>query len=232
MNTPQIAHQSWIDLILQSGLMAKFVLILLLAASILCWAIMLLKWKMLRQASRQNQAFLDIFWKGKSIDEIYTLVENYARSPVARVFESGFRELKKLSNAEIRAYTDSSIDNIQRALSRTLTARITELEKHISWLGTTASAAPFVGLFGTVWGIINSFQNIGATGSANLAVVAPGISEALITTAMGIAAAIPAVVAYNHFVGQIRRIAIDTEGFSKDFLNILQRNLMTAGGPK
>ncbi len=229
MNTPQIAHQSWLDLILQSGLMAKFVLLILLLASVFCWAIMILKWLMIRQASRQNVAFLDIFWKGKSIDEIYTLVDNYSRSPVAKVFESGFRELKKLSSTEIRSHADSSIDNIQRALSRTLTARITELEKHISWLGTTASAAPFVGLFGTVWGIINSFQSIGATGSASLAVVAPGISEALITTAMGIAAAIPAVVAYNYFLGQIRRIAIDTEGFSKDFLNILQRNLMAAG---
>ncbi|MGZ3688950.1 MAG: MotA/TolQ/ExbB proton channel family protein, partial [Bdellovibrionota bacterium] len=106
---------------------------------------------------------------------------------------------------------------------------IASLERNVGWLATTASAAPFVGLFGTVWGIMNSFQNIGATGAASLAVVAPGISEALITTATGIGAAIPAVVAYNFFAGQIKRIAVDMDTFSHDFINIVQRSVLTGG---
>ena len=135
------------------------------------------------------------------------------------------KELKRLSNTELEAIRHEGVENVHRALLRASNTEIAALERQVGWLATTASAAPFIGLFGTVWGIMNSFQNIGATGAANLAVVAPGISEALITTATGIGAAIPAVIAYNHFAGQIKRLATDMDCFAHDFLNIVQRSV-------
>ena len=119
------------------------------------------------------------------------------------------------------------VSNIQRALNRTHALEIDEFEKYVDWLASTASAAPFVGLFGTVWGIMNSFQNIGAMGSASLAVVAPGISEALIATAVGLAAAIPAAIFYNYLINKIKRMSLDIESFSQEFLNMVQRSLLT-----
>lgn len=222
------------SLIAQSGPMAKMVLLLLVAASVLCWAIIISKWRTMKRAQMQNTRFLEVFWHGKNLDEILNKVDKYPASPVAAVFKSGVKELKKLNSAEIEVKNSASegVENIYRALIRSANAEIAGLEKHLSWLATTASAAPFVGLFGTVWGIMNSFQNIGITGSANLAVVAPGISEALITTATGIAAAIPAVIAYNHFSGQIKRLSVDVECFSQDFLNIIQRSFMGSGARK
>lgn len=211
------------SLIIQSGTVAKIILLLLLLASIASWSLVLSKWFLLRRALNENRKFLDTFWAGKSIDEIFTQSDRFPSSPVALVFKSGVKELRKVSPQEL------CLENITRSLSRSSQAEITHLEKNVSWLATIASAAPFVGLFGTVWGIMNSFQGIGASGSANLAVVAPGISEALITTAMGIGAAIPAVIAYNHFAGQIRKVAVDIECFSQDFLNIVQRNLPKRG---
>jgi biopolymer transport protein TolQ len=115
------------------------------------------------------------------------------------------------------------MESVQRTLSRTSNEQISNLEKNLNWLATTASAAPFVGLFGTVLGIMNAFHSIAATGAANLAIVAPGISEALITTATGIGAAIPAVIAYNYFIGEIKKVAVDIEYFSQDFISIIQR---------
>jgi biopolymer transport protein TolQ len=156
--------------------------------------------------------------------------ESFQSSPIAMVFRSGVRELRKLSSDELSGAGIEKVENIQRALIRASNTEITHLEKNVGWLATTASAAPFVGLFGTVWGIMNAFQNIGATGAANLAVVAPGISEALITTAFGIGAAIPAVVAYNHFSGLIRRVSVDMESFSQDFMNIIQRSVLAGSG--
>ena len=144
---------------------------------------------------------------------------------MATVFKSGVKELKKVNSGEGETDNSGKVDNIYRALLRSSTSEVAALESHLGWLATTASAAPFVGLFGTVWGIMNSFQSIGASGAANLATVGPGISEALITTATGIAAAIPAVVAYNHFAGQIKRLAVDMECFSQDFINIIQRSM-------
>ncbi len=230
MSTPQVVHTGVFDLIAQSGLMAKLVLFLLLAASVLCWAIILAKWQHLKRVRAENKQFLDTFWNGKSIEEIVNKSDRYAVSSIANVFKGGVKELRKLSASDsgIPTTGGEKVENIQRALIRASHSEIAALEKNIGWLATTASAAPFVGLFGTVWGIMNSFQGIGATGAANLAVVAPGISEALITTATGIGAAIPAVIAYNHFAGQIRRVAVDIECFIQDFVNIVQRSLVTS----
>jgi biopolymer transport protein TolQ len=226
MPTAHVASTGIVDLIAEAGPVAKFVLLILLSASVFCWAIILLKWRALSRASSQNQKFLNVFWHGKNIEEIFSKSEKFPSSPVATVFKSGVKELKKLSGGEVEAVGSERVDNVYRALLRSSTSEVAALESHLGWLATTASAAPFIGLFGTVWGIMNSFQNIGATGAANLATVGPGISEALITTATGIAAAIPAVVAYNHFTGQIRRLAVDMECFSQDFINIIQRSVM------
>ena len=219
------------DLIATAGPVAKFVLLLLLIASIFCWTVIFTKWRTLKRAPTENAGFLGVFWHGKSIDEIFGKIDKFPGSPVASVFRSGVRELRRQTSSEGEtAIGVESVDNVHRALARAEHAEIASLERHVSWLATIASASPFVGLFGTVWGIMSSFQNIGATGSANLAVVAPGISEALITTATGIAAAVPAVIAYNHFVGQIRRVSVDMECFAQDFLNIVQRSVASAAG--
>ncbi len=221
MPSPQIAQVGILELVLEAGFAAKMVLLLLMAVSVYCWAIILMKWRILRHAMTENTKFLNLFWHGKGIEEVFSKSEKFTRSPVAAVFRSGYREMKKGS--------EDNVDNVARALMRASNSEVASLERHIAWLATTASAAPFVGLFGTVWGIMVSFQNIGATGAANLAVVAPGISEALVATAAGIGAAIPAVVGYNYFVGQIKRLAIDMDCFSQDFLNIIQRSWSKRG---
>jgi biopolymer transport protein TolQ len=228
MSNAQLASTGILGLIAESSFMAKFVLLILFGASVYCWAIIITKWKTLSRATEQNVEFLNLFWHGKSLDDILISSDKFPSSPVANIFKSGVKELKKIApNEESLSATPGAVDNIHRALARSSSAEVALLERHVGWLATTASAAPFVGLFGTVWGIMNAFQSIGASGAANLAVVAPGISEALITTASGIGAAIPAVVAYNHFAGQIRRIAVEMEGFSQDFINIIQRNVGT-----
>lgn len=212
------------DLVLQASLLVKLVLLFLVTASILCWTIVITKWAQLRKNQTENLKFFEIFWQSKNLDEVLEKSNKLEKSPAAAVFRSGFKELKKVSSSS--SGSNYEIQNIERALERALNLEVSVLDKNVTWLASTASAAPFVGLFGTVWGIMNSFQGIGSTGSANLAVVAPGIAEALIATAFGLAAAIPAAIFYNHFVNQIRRMGIDLNSFSQDFLNIVQRNLL------
>lgn len=221
-----------LHLIAESGPMAKLVLLILGLSSVVCWTIIFSKWRTLKRALNENALFLNTFWQSKNLDEILSKSEAFGNSPIASVFKFGVKELKKLNTEELSAAGASKVENMHRALARASNTEIATLEKNVSWLATTASAAPFVGLFGTVWGIMNSFQSIGATGAANLAVVAPGISEALITTATGIGAAIPAIIAYNHFAGQIKRIAVDIECFSQDFINIVQRSVLAGGAKK
>ena len=224
MPTHALAQNGVVGLISTAGPVAQLVLVLLLTASIFCWAIIVMKWRSLKRALSENAEFLNVFWHGKNLDEIAAKVDQFSGSPIAAVFQSGIKEIKKLTASDPSGNVAERVENIYRALVRASNAEVASYERHVSWLATTASAAPFVGLFGTVWGIMNSFQSIGVTGAANLAVVAPGISEALITTATGIGAAIPAVIAYNHFAGQIKRIAVDMDCFTHDFLNIIQRS--------
>ncbi|MBI4924846.1 MAG: protein TolQ [Bdellovibrio sp.] len=214
------------NLILQSGLMAKLVLFILLLASVWSWAVIFLKIRTFKHTKKENKKFLTLFWSDKNIEEIFKKSENIKNSPIAQIFQSGFKELRKLTVLDAKTDHKLNIENINRALARASIHETSELEKYIGSLGTVASSTPFIGLFGTVWGIMNSFQNIGITGSANLAIVAPGISEALITTAAGIGAAVPAVIAYNYFVGQIKKSVIDIDSFSQDFLNIIQRSFI------
>jgi biopolymer transport protein TolQ len=212
---------SALDLIWNAGWVVKFVMLGLFSASVTSWAIILLKRQLLKQAQTQNDLFLHGFWGGWNISEAFSKAADYPLSPVAKSFQAAVRELRKLGDDK----QDSGLrsDVVVRALRKANTTEIAALEHSISWLATTASAAPFVGLFGTVWGIMNSFQSIGASGSANLANVAPGISEALIATAIGLAAAIPAAIAYNFLNGKIRAQAQTLDSFNQDLLNLLQR---------
>ncbi len=223
MTSPDTAPTGVFDMIAAAGPMGKFVLLLLLATSVASWTIIVAKWKTMKAAIQENEVFLNAFWKSKNLEESFIRSEKYGQSPVARVFRSGVQELKRYTAAEAPHESQQRIEVLSRALARQSNTEVAQLEKNLGWLATTASAAPFVGLFGTVWGIMDSFHKIGVTGSANLAVVAPGISEALIATAFGIGVAIPAVVAYNHFNGVIKRQATDMDCFSQDFLNIVQR---------
>lgn len=215
-------------LILEAGLVVKLVLLLLLIASVLSWAIIVMKYKTLKAAKNDSQAFLNMFWYAQNLEEVHEKAEQFKQAPVAQVFKAGYKELKKLAQLEMKSdqMRAEGLQNVSRSLQRTTMVEISNLESAVQFLATIGSAGPFVGLFGTVWGIMHSFQGIGATGAANLAVVAPGISEALIATAIGLAAAIPAVIAYNFFVGRIKAVAMQIDTFNQDFLNIVQRSFM------
>lgn len=215
-------YNAW-DLMMQAGPMVKLVLFILILASVFCWAIIVAKYYVFRDARRHTELFLDHFYEGASWDNLYSHISNYQNSPLAHVFQAGYTELQK-SRKEGRSIDQLHFDNILRALRRAVTSETTRLEKTTYFLATTGATAPFIGLFGTVWGIMNSFQGIGATGVANLAVVAPGISEALIATAIGLAAAIPAVIAYNYFQSRLRIFISEMENFGSDFTNIFKRN--------
>jgi len=222
MQNPEISLSA-IDLILNAGWVVKFVMLGLFASSVGSWAIILLKRQLLKQAQKQNDQFLQGFWGGWNISEAFTRAADYPLSPVAKSFQAAVRELRKLGDGSGKEDASLRADIVVRALKKANTTEMANLEHSVSWLATVASAAPFVGLFGTVWGIMNSFQTIGATGNANLAAVAPGISEALIATAIGLAAAIPAAIAYNWLNGKIRRHAMTLDSFNQDLLNLLQR---------
>ncbi len=215
-------------LIADSSLLVKFVLLILMSASIVTWAIIFSKSAMIRSAMAGNKKFLEVFWNANALEDIQDKIEALESAPLAKVFTSGYKELRKLPAQDRSENGASEISNITRALSRAHSLELDQLEKYVDWLASTASAAPFIGLFGTVWGIMNSFQSIGAMGSASLAVVAPGISEALIATAVGLAAAIPAAIAYNYLLNRIKKISLDLESFSQEFLNMIQRSLLTS----
>lgn len=205
----------------------QLTLLFLIFMSVLCWAVAISKFQQIRKMTAGNEAFSQRFWKANSLDELNTDAEDMANvSTYARVFKAGFAELQKLANNKSGGVSSalSGSDNLERALRKASGQEISAMEARLTWLATTGSTGPFIGLFGTVWGIMNSFHKIGATGSASLAVVAPGISEALFATAIGLIAAIPAVVLYNYFVAQIRKEEEDLNNFSTDFLNIAKRN--------
>jgi biopolymer transport protein TolQ len=214
-----------------TGLVVKLVLVVLIFFSVVSWAIIFFKLLQINRANGESDRFLDFFWKTKRFDAISSQLDRFGNSPLSVLFNEGYAELRRLldKGGEQRdepgvVSTDlGGIDNIARALRRATTSEITRLEKYVTFLATTGSTAPFIGLFGTVWGIMNAFKGIGETGSASLAVVAPGIAEALIATAIGLVAAIPAVMAYNHFQHKIKVLIASMDNFSTEFLNIVQR---------
>jgi biopolymer transport protein TolQ len=230
MEAPLAASLNYLEIIRHSGPVGIFVLLLLLGASVASWAIIILKYLHLRQAQRQSIEFLDTFWQSKRLDAIYQAAEKLSVSPISQVFRAGYIELSKVTAAtsaeggEQQRYELGGIENVERALRRASVAEGTYLESKVAFLATTGSAAPFVGLFGTVWGIMGAFQDIYLQGNANLATVAKPISEALIATAVGLFAAIPAVVAYNFFLSKINVLKSEMESFSSDFLNIVKRH--------
>ena len=221
------------SMVSSSGPVVKLVLIVLIAFSILSWAIIALKIWQLRKARKETEKFLDLFWNIRNLDDIFNQSLSLRWSPVAIVFRAGYKELSRLKKSpdDSVAYTDEikgsgkkiGIENIERALKRSLITETVRIEKYHTFLATTASSAPFIGLFGTVWGIMNAFEGIGKIGTASLAVVAPGISEALIATATGLAAAIPAVIAYNYFSGEADVLERQLDDFILEFLNICER---------
>ena len=216
-------------LIASSGWVARFVLAVLLAFSLISWAIILYKGAVLHRAHAQSDTFLDVFRKSSKFSEVNSVCSQLKSSPLVGVFQAGYLEV----NQQVRGGGQSpagarptvrSLESLSRSLARAATVEATRLERRLSFLATTASVTPFVGLFGTVWGIMNAFEAIGGAGSASLAVVAPGISEALVTTAMGLAAAIPAAVFYNFYASRIRVLSAMLDDFALEFLNIVERN--------
>ncbi len=213
-----------------TGLVVRIVLVILLYFSVVSWTIIFFKLLQVYRANSESQRFLEFFWKTKRFDLINAQLDRFSNSPLSVMFNEGYGELKKLMDKGEREEetegisTDlGGIENIARALRRATTSEITRLEKYLTFLATTGATAPFIGLFGTVWGIMAAFKGIGETGSASLAVVAPGIAEALIATAIGLVAAIPAVMGYNHFQHKIKVVIAEMDSFSTEFLNIVHR---------
>ena len=214
------------DLILGAGPVVKLVLAILVYFSVVSWAIIFYKFLVIQRAAKASTQFVAFFWAKKRLDLIAQEVNNYDHSPLAALFREGYEELlrsQKSADGDEGGGEFRVADNVGRALRRATTLETQRLERYLTFLATTGSAAPFIGLFGTVWGIMDSFRSIGLTGSASLAVVAPGISEALVATAIGLVAAIPAVIGYNHFVNKVNIITGEMDNFSQEFLNIVQR---------
>lgn len=195
-----------------------------------------MKARLFRRVRRQSFEFLEQFWTSNNLSDAYGIIDDFPYSPEAAVFSAGYNELQKINRirtrkdqVDIRETLDmqlATMDNLQRAIRKAESQEITQLGKSLPFLATTGNAAPFIGLFGTVWGIMASFHDIGIRGSASLTVVAPGISEALVATAAGLAVAIPAVVFYNHYSNKLVEIDNTIQNFSTDFLNLVERDLL------
>ncbi len=232
-----------IQLLGNAGIVVRFVLLLLLFFSVTSWAIIIIKWRYIRKAYRESNRFIEYFWKSRDLASAYTKAKQLAGCPIARIFRIGYVELKKVSQSSGQQADEvkrrgaeplkgriSGAENVKRALRRAINTETTRMTQMVPFLATTGNTAPFIGLFGTVWGIMNSFHGIGERGSASLVVVAPGISEALVATAAGLAVAIPAVIAFNHFMQKIRVVESELISFSADFLNIIERDILPTKG--
>jgi biopolymer transport protein TolQ len=204
-------------LIETSGLVAKAVLVILLIFSLGSWVIIFSKWGLFRRARTQSNRFIRMFRKSERLNEVAAVVEQFKPSPLVAVFEGAYGELRKQTTYPIR------MTALQRATQIAASEELTRLESRLPWLATTGVVSPFIGLFGTVWGIIDAFHGLGTAGSATLRAVAPGISEALITTAAGLFAAIPAVIAYNLFTQNIREFGARMDDFSMELINEVER---------
>jgi biopolymer transport protein TolQ len=220
-----------LSLILHGSLIGQIILVILLVFSALSWGIVIAKSAQLKRAARQSATFLDVFRRSSRFSEVQAVCTTLSGSPLVGLFQAGYTEL----NAQLRGAADrpegessrptlKSLDAVDRALLRASTVEVSKLEHRVSFLATTASITPYIGLFGTVWGIIMAFQSIGAEGSTSLAVVAPPIAEALVATAAGLFAAIPAVYFYNDITSQVKKAANEMDDFSMEFLTIAERN--------
>jgi biopolymer transport protein TolQ len=235
-------HLSTWQLIANAGLMVKFVIFVLVLFSVISWAIIGFKFWQLGKSKKESKMFLKSFWAGESLDQVSISTKRFQATPLSHVFRAGLSELEKVRKGRKKEDDESSlvelsraemgVDNVRRALGNAATTEMNRLSRFVSFLATTGSTAPFIGLFGTVWGIMNSFQAIGSQKGAGFEVVGAGISEALIATAVGLAAAIPAVVAYNYFLSNLRVIQAELDNFQAEFLNIIERHFMKKQGKR
>jgi len=210
-----------VDMISNTGAVAKLVLLALLAFSLISWAIILTKWGLLRRARTQSGRFVRAFRKAQRLQDIAAVADQFKPSPLVGVFEGGYEEYRRQVAGSGGLRNPISI---QRGMQIGASEGITRLERNLPWLAITAAVTPFVGLFGTVWGIIDAFHGLGTAGAATLRAVAPGISEALITTAAGLAAAIPAVIAYNLIGASVREFAARSDDFALEVLNAVEHS--------
>ncbi|HKF22972.1 MAG TPA: MotA/TolQ/ExbB proton channel family protein [Candidatus Angelobacter sp.] len=211
-----------VTLIRQTGLVAQVVLLILLVFSIVSWSIILTKWGALRRARTQSGRFLRAFRRAQRLQDVAAISDQFKPSPLVPVFENAYDEFRRQGEQNLPA--------VQRAAQIAASEELTRLERRLPWLATTGAVAPFIGLFGTVWGIIDAFYGLGDAGAATLRAVAPGISEALITTAAGLAAAIPAVIAYNAFTHSMREFGSRMDDFSLELLNLIERSTGVGAG--
>lgn len=231
--TSLTTNSSLLEFFRATGPTAKVVLLILFIFSLVSWLIIIAKYIEFRRLHGQSARFLDFFRKSKRFSEVNTIATQLTRTPLTTLFKSGYAEL----DAQIKAARSDenlgpaggklvikTINGIERALERAAGAETSRLTRWLQFLATTAAACPFIGLFGTVWGIMAAFNAIGNSGSTSLVAVAPGIAEALVNTAAGLAAAIPALIAYNYFMGQIRQMRATMDDFSLEFLNLTERN--------
>jgi biopolymer transport protein TolQ len=215
-----------VELITNASLVVKLVMGLLTYVSLMSWYWIFRKWFALRDARLKTEKFERDFWSGGDLNSLYQSAVNdrHNSGALERIFESGFREFSKLRGQK-SLDASAAIDGVRRAMRATYQRELDDLEAHLAFLASVGSVSPYVGLFGTVWGIMHSFRGLASMTTATLAAVAPGIAEALVATAIGLFAAIPAVVAYNRFAHDVDRIAVRFESFMEEFSNILQRQL-------
>jgi biopolymer transport protein TolQ len=216
-----------LSLIKQAHWVVKGVMGLLAVMFLVGVYIIIYKAMYVRRAYRESKDFAESFWRSRDIEQIYKNAQALRNSPVSQMFLAGYTELAKLASDErLKGDKDGNLANIERALRKAQLSETTKLESMVPFLATTGASAPFIGLFGTVFGIMNSFQNLGTMKSATLDVVAPGIAEALFATAVGLVAAIPSVIAYNYFVRRIKVLRAEMDGFEHDYLNIIKRHFL------
>lgn len=215
-------------MVARSGWVARGVLIMLLVFSVFSWAVILAKWRRFSRARSQSDKFLRAFRRSQRLSDVSASAEQFRPSPLVDLFEAGYAELKRYapaqpSNPHPLATSQSALTAAQRMLQITASEQLSSMERMLSWLATTGAVSPFVGLFGTVWGIMDAFHGLGTAGAASIRAVAPGISEALVATAAGLFVAVPAVVFYNHFVHVLREFGSRMDSFALEFLNAAER---------
>jgi len=219
------------EMMLSSGPVVKMVLIILIALSFWTWAIAISKYLRFKVIERESTEFVTLFWELRNLPRVHDSVSRLGGSPLVKIFETGFKEVQRLidgakKNKNVTIDLDTELETIERALRRAELDELKKLSSGTTFLATVASAAPFIGLFGTVWGIMTAFQGLSAAKSATIQAVAPGISEALVATAIGLAAAIPAAVAYNYFAANIKNFRASMESFTAEFVNMAERYLV------
>ena len=224
-----------VELLTGTGPVVQIVLWVLVAFSVISWGIIIYKFMQISRARRGSERFIAIFWESKNLAAIHQASVGLTQSPVAQVFRAGYQELLQLTRAKRQAVgaetgfsTDlGGVENVTRAMKRQANIELTKLEHGITFLATTGSTCPFIGLFGTVWGIMTAFLGLSAAHTSNIQAVAPGIAEALITTAVGLVAAIPAQMFYNFLTSRVRTLAVEMDNFISEFLNIAERHFLS-----